>query len=131
MGISLQWDKEDKAIIRWEFEGRWTASDLLNAFDTTSALAHDAARVVYGLGVLRGTPPPDMLGITQKTIEYWPENLGGLVFIGASGLMESSFSMLKKIYRDATPKIRFVSSLEEAYDIITSMRFKDEYARKV
>lgn len=128
MGIRIQWDNPEKTIIRWEFEGRWTSEQFQEALKFATTLAQEVNHTVYGLGIMHGRVSANVLMIGQRVFNRWPANMGQFVFVGASGLLESTFSILRKVDKDA-PQVIFVNSHAEAYEIITQLHLKEVYAK--
>ena len=56
----------------------------------------------------------------------WPANMHHFVFVGAGGLVESMFSLLSRT-SPHVPRMIFVNTCAEAYEIITQLHLKEIY----
>jgi len=126
MGITVRWDNEEKTIVRWDFDGRWTADDLYEAHARTLALAGNVDHTVYGLGVVQRPAPVKVSTINEQLMGPWPANMHHFVFVGAGGLIESAFSLLART-SPLPPRMLFVATCTEAYEIITQLHLKEVY----
>jgi len=126
MAITVRWDNEEKTIIRWDFSGRWTAEDLYEAHARTMALAQAVDHTVYGLGVVQGPSPVNFSTVNEQLMGRWPVNMQRFVFVGASGLMEATFSLMART-SSRVPRMVFVETRAEAYEIITQLHLKEIY----
>jgi hypothetical protein len=128
MGISIRWDNAEKTIIRWDFEGRWTLDEFRRSLQLSTTLAEDTGHTVYGLVVMRGICPANVVQIRQYVVNQCPVNMRSLVFVGASGLVESTLSILNKLCPNA-PQSVFVATVDDAYEIITQLHLKEIYTK--
>ncbi len=126
MAITVRWDNEEKTIVRWNFSGRWTAEDLYGAHARTLALAKSVDHTVYGLGAVHSPSPLPFSTINEQLMARWPANMHHFVFVRAGGLVESMFSLLSRT-SPHVPRMIFVNTCAEAYEIITQLHLKEIY----
>jgi hypothetical protein len=126
MGIKVRWDNSEHTIIRWDFEGRWTDDDFYRAVQATGALAGSVSHVVYGLGIVGGIGPANLLDVLQAVASKWPDNIRRLILVGKAGTMKHAFSLLSRV-AGKMPKVEFFDKLDDAYERITLLYLKEVY----
>lgn len=132
MSVALQWDNEEKTILRWDFTGRWTTHEFAQSFQAAAMLVRSVGHSVYSVALVDGVSPPVLNGLGREIAAAWPGNLRIVIMVGASGLMKDAFARLGRLYlreRGQPRKIEFVPSLAEAYEMITYLHLKDVYGK--
>jgi hypothetical protein len=76
-----------------------------------------------GLGLVKGSPPKNLLLVSRYVIQNWPSNLSAIVLVGARTFTQSTFDILKKIYR-AMPPVHFADDEEGAHALIEQILAK-------
>jgi hypothetical protein len=115
MSITIQWDNQEKTVLRWDFEGTWTDDQWRQAWQTAMTLIRSVRHQVYGLGVLGSQASDRAVPLSLRAIKSWPQNLRTLVFVGSEGPRPP------KPRRGGrhNPRVIFADNLSEAYDAIT------------
>ncbi|NDJ75458.1 MAG: hypothetical protein GYB65_04290 [Chloroflexi bacterium] len=129
MGLTVQWDNTEQTVVRWDFAGRWSSDDFIDAVQHTISLAEAVPHSVYVLAMVRGVPPANLLDTGEQMVcVCWPRNLKKLLFVDATASMRSVLSLVGRACPEM-PKIEFPGTSDEAYERITQLHLIEEYAR--
>lgn len=119
MAMTVEWDNEDKTILRAETRGMWTWDDyhehLSRTFDMVKKLDH----TVHLINVRHPDsiqPAGNMIPHITRAFRSMPDNMGITVMVGMSTFTVS----MSKLFRKLFPQTRFVlaDSVEDARLII-------------
>ena len=83
MPIQVEWDGDEKRLIRWNFVGRWTARELRETIEKSNELIGAQDHVVNHIidfSKAEGMPA-NLINETRHAVEQMPKNLGQVVFI--------------------------------------------------
>lgn len=124
MGIKVEWGNAEHAIIRYEFEPRWSWGDLYAASDEGTAWLDSVAHRVDFIADLRATRhlPADFMQHAGRIAGGTHPRRGIVVVVGASPVLRGLSNTLGFVYRKATQDLRFADSLEEARTVIAAER---------
>jgi hypothetical protein len=127
MAISIQWDNDDKQIIRGEVNGRWTWAELHNALEKTIEMMDSVSyKVDFILDVSHSRFIPG--GATQAvqsvaTPQTHP-NEGIKVIVGANAILRFAYEAYRRINQGMgkNQEFLFAKTQDEARDLITRER---------
>lgn len=118
MPIVVSWDNEEKHILRHDFAGRWTLSDLNDAAENAWDMMHSVHhRVDVIMDVRHGNVTPSgFLSQCNRIMLRRPANAGVIVVVGASSLLISLYYVFMRTYAMVVPRftLLFADSVEEA-----------------
>lgn len=120
MGIKIMWDNDERTIMRYEFEARWSWADLYAASDEGTARLDSVDHRVDVIADLRGTShlPGDFMQHAGRIAGGTHPHRGIVVVVGASPVLRGLSNTVGFLYRKATKDLRFADSLEEARTLI-------------
>lgn len=119
--ISVDWGNQDETIIVWKFNGHWDATCFRHAVKKTMRMAKSKPYPVHGMVDMHRalTAPRDMMTLIRQAIRSnTATNYGKWVVISESQLWVNMWQMTHRLYRLKPRKIHFVSSVQEAYEIL-------------
>lgn len=118
MGIRVQWDSDEKKIVRYIYEERWTWEDLHYA---RSQVREWLEELDYQVDVIVDVQnsrlvPNGVLAQGRMFADTSHRNEGHTVVVGANGLMRSMYELFGKVYTRLSNKIviEFAGTLDEA-----------------
>lgn len=128
MPISINWDEakvdgQEKSIMRWTFDGRWTWSELVQlAAHSRNMVASVAPRkidVIVNSGP-KGYSLPSGNAIAEVTraIDMRAANLNRIVVVSSPGIFTALVRTLLKTARVSSRLMIIVSTVEEAYELV-------------
>src|SRR5689334_11655228 len=90
MPIQVEWVNDDKTLIRWNFQGRWTAKELHETIKTSNEWINGQNHTVNHITDLSQTDgvPPNIIYEARSAMRSMPRNLGQVVMIGKGGIVE-------------------------------------------
>lgn len=121
MGIRVEWDNDEKTVIRYVYEERWTWEDFHYArsqvrewLDTVDHRVDVIVDVRNSRLVPNGVLAQGRMFASNAPIAH--RNEGHTIVVGANSLMRSMFEMFGKVYSRLSDELEleFASSLEEA-----------------
>ena len=125
MTIHVRWCVEDKGILCWTFEGRWTWAHLRQAIAQTRELGESyTGRVDLIIDVRQmGLPPANL---TSGLLEFARMDFGfredGInVLVGMDVYLKTLWDVLSQRL-PASWQVHYAESLDEAYDLIRKNR---------
>lgn len=121
MGITIAWDNEDRTILRFVFDKRWTWDDVANAKRESDAaldsVPHLAVAIIYD-----APPdvrlPPDMLTNARRVLSSNHPKAVLLVFVLTNTMARIMINTLARISGSVGARIRVVDSVDEARQLI-------------
>ena len=122
MGIAVCWDDDEKTIIRWDFDEKWTWNDFHEAFRISMEMGEN---LTYRVDVIpNATKSPHMpigaLSEFKRLDNQLPSIVKLIVVAGTSAFTRSMIELFGKIYR--AQSWRTASSLDEAREYILKDR---------
>lgn len=123
MGISIEWDNADKAIIRVTFSGYWTWDELRDAKNRGMAMLDKAGRRVDFLVDMREMNyfPPDFGVKFRAAMEDYHPLVGIVVFVG-NAISWQLLHLLTLQYGGVGYAFAYVQTMERACQIIQQAR---------
>ena len=117
MAVIVTWDNEEKSVVRYTFEAKWTWQDLFHAFDEANRLIRSQTHVVHTILDLpseMSVPPGNVLSAVRRITTNVPPNQGKEIFVGPSAFAQRLISLTNRVYRD---NYLVTSTLAEAREI--------------
>jgi len=125
MGIEVNWDNEEKTIIQYVYEGRWTLQDFDDARAKAAKLEETVTHRIDVIVDVRKSSlvPTGAISrgkqvITTTPVSHPSEAMA--IIVGAGPLVRSIYDVVSKVYPDIVRRrgFRFARSLEEAHELI-------------
>lgn len=119
--ISVDWGNQEETIIIWKFNGQWDARMFRRAVTKTYRMAEAKPYPVHGIVDMQRAlaAPRDMITLIRQALRSGPTvKAGRWVIISESRLWPNLYAMAVRLYRLNTLDVRFVSSVQEAYDLV-------------
>jgi len=123
MSIEIQWENEEKTIIRWIFSGDFTWEDYDEGDKKLASMIADIDHnfaTIFDLSQMT-TLPRYAVSQYPRLIRDVPARQEMLIIIGMNRLVRSLGSIFTRVYR---MNIHFVPSLEDALALIKEKRSK-------
>lgn len=126
MGIAVVWDDDEKTIIRWDFDEKWTWDEFHEAFRISLEMSEN---ITYRVDVIpNATKSPHMpigaLAEFKRLDSQLPDIVKLIVVAGTSAFTRSMIELFGKIYR--AQSWRTASSLDEARGYIIKDRQREQ-----
>ncbi|MCL4256098.1 MAG: hypothetical protein KJ043_20240 [Anaerolineae bacterium] len=126
MGIAVVWDDDEKTIIRWDFDEKWTWDDFHEAFRISMEMGE---KLTYRVDVIpNATQSPHMpvgaLAEFKRLDSQLPDIVKLIVVAGTSAFTRSMIELFGKIYR--AQSWRTAPSLDEARRYILHDRQREQ-----
>lgn len=119
MSVSAQWDNEEKTVIRYDMQGRWTWDEFYLAYEEAKTMLRSVPHTVHFItqpldslsnGYMPTSALTHIINIYRKALP----NSGATVTIGNSNFARAMVSILGRVAPNAANKFLFAKSLEEA-----------------
>ena len=120
MSIKVVWDNEEKTIVRYVFDARWTWDE----FYVARAEAYrQIDSVQHRVGVIFDTPPniglpSNMITHSKSAVNKTHSNTIVVVVVAQNMYLRTMLTMVMKLSKKAGVMMRLASSLEEARMIV-------------
>ena len=116
MSITVNWDNDDKTVIRYDFADKWDWADFraatVEAFALTRSVPHRVDSISnFHLGA---NLPPDALFQFSRIMKVAPSNRGTTVIVGGTTFINNLVSIFSKIYKPLGKRLLIASTLDEA-----------------
>lgn len=127
MGISVNWLDENRSIVLWEVEGKWTWDDYRQAQSHADALVRDIA---YKVDVIldfteNRSLPFNILSQMRFERPQQPEKRGRVVIVGASPFVIKMMDLLYTVNPNLGDRFFTAATLDEARRRLTEARVRD------
>ena len=128
MPIHIDWDNDQKDVIRWDFEGRWDWEMVNEATERSVELRktvkHDRSIAVI-LNLKHFTPlSTSALRETRNALLLRPENREIVVVVGRSAYTRTIVDIFRRRYIELADQFIGVESLSAARSLIRERRGK-------
>ena len=120
MGIRIEWGNEDRTILYYRFDPRWTWDDFFtakrDAYDRIEAAGHR-------VGVIMDSPPdvqlpPNLLTNMRSALHNKHENTEIVVVVIRQQFLRSMINVLLRISIVATRTMQMAANGDEALEIV-------------
>jgi hypothetical protein len=124
MSITVQWDNNDKTVIRYDFTGYWTWTEFRQRAQEAFAMTRSVEyRVDTISNFLPGTHiPRDAFIHFQRIMTEAPKNRGVNVIVGASPFIRTLVTIFSRFYAQLGKRLILSDSLEAARHILDKQR---------
>ncbi len=130
MSIQVQWDNEQKTVVRWDFTGNWKWDEFLLAQHESNKLLSSVDYMVDIIGNVEQSRllPPSALTVYRSTLKNTAPNLGLIILVGSSPFIRQMVGIFMKISRFKGPgsDFRFADSNGQARTMIAAYRSRVE-----
>jgi hypothetical protein len=132
--ITINWGKEDKTVLLYEFEDGWSVEDLTDALDAGVEVAgrydHDMDVIVdlsksgvpdlFGMGM--GKAFQQAMNRTSDHMDSSDKELGLIVIVAGNGIIRNTLRSLMQMHHRLSDKIAVADSRAEALNTIEAYR---------
>jgi hypothetical protein len=121
MGISAQWDNEEKTVILVTFEAEWTWDDVIAIDAQATAMYDSVGHQVDLIADLRENKlvVSGILSYARSLLTTnWHPLVGIVIVVGISSQVRALFDAAAAVTGKRWERVRFVNSLEEARGLI-------------
>ncbi len=124
MGVSTQWDNEEKTVIRYVYEGKWTWDEYYPEHQKAREMTKSVEHTVHVLVDVRNGAllPKGALTHSRSALTNKPENEGITIIVGANLFIQVMANAVRRIYPEPFKQYRFVSTIEEAYALLAEQK---------
>jgi hypothetical protein len=121
MPIHLEWDNEDKTIIRFDFDGVWTWDDFVTKHNEANAMISGVDHTVDLILDLQksGSRPSNLFTNIKRFESDKAPNQGRLVVVRDGQFIKVMLSTYTRLFGSKTnPDLTRVDTLEEARNLL-------------
>lgn len=124
MPISVRWDNEEKNRLYYEFLNKWTWDEFDTVYADVYKMLDTVSHKVDAIVDLRESNllPQNTLTEMRRLTFQQHANGGITVFITDNGFAHAIYGILTGVLRQAKNIFRIARTVEEAYEIIDSVR---------
>lgn len=124
MSITVQWDNDDKTVIRYDFTGYWNWTEFREQAQTAFAMTRSVEHHVDTISnFLPGTHiPKDAFLHFRRVMTDAPPNRGVNVIVGASQFIRVLVTVFSRVYTQLGKRLILADSLEDARHILAKQR---------
>ncbi len=120
MAITMSWANDQRTVIYYAVEGRWSWNELYAVINHAHALMDGVNHRVDSIIDLRkslGVPGGPMWHGRRLASNRHP-NTGRMVFVGAPPFLSTLFDTMRRIYPEAVARVMFAETPEEAQALL-------------
>ncbi|MFN8375086.1 MAG: hypothetical protein U0694_19695 [Anaerolineae bacterium] len=120
MSVRVLWDNEQKTIVRYVVEGKWTWEEMYPAYNQAIEMEKAQPHRVHVILDMRkaiGVPANVMMHM-KNISDKQPANIGLSVFVTNSSFIHSLYQIGIKFYNKIEYYFRVAETLETAYSMI-------------
>ncbi len=122
MGISVKWDNDEKTIIQYVFDGRWTWNDLYAALDKVKEMSGSVDHRVDAIINFSNAdliPSGSIFSFdgkknAQKLAQKANEARGTIVIAGANGFIKGIYDTFRLFDKHISSGVHFTDSVKQA-----------------
>jgi len=98
MPINVEWENDQKTLIRWDLLGHWTALELRQTIQKSNEMISEQDHTVNHIIDLSQSDavPGNIIGESRYAMRVMPKNLGRVVIITKHGFIESVSKTLQR-----------------------------------
>jgi hypothetical protein len=124
MGITVQWDNDEKTVIRYDFRGYWDWAEFREKAEEAFAMTRSVSYKVDTISnFTHGTSiPRDAMFQFQRIMTNAPTNRGVNCIIGISQFIRILVTVFSQIYTKLGERLIIADSLEHARLILKQRR---------
>jgi hypothetical protein len=118
MSVQVRWDNEQKTVIFYEFDGKWTWDEFYPAFEQARTMLAEVAHIVDFICVFERVGgyfmPLNLLFHIRKIYTNAPPNIGVTLLVGHFSELGVIYNMIKRVYPLIAERYVIASTLDEA-----------------
>jgi hypothetical protein len=129
MPISLNWNDDDKTILRLIFWNEWDLDEYVRQFEVVIDAIKTVAHPVDILVDLRTdsfVPKGNTLRVFRHVLDNLPDNAGIIVYVNDNHVQRHMFNTQLSFYNTLRRRhkrhLQMVETLDEAYELIDQFR---------
>jgi len=124
MTIKVSWDSDEKTIIRYDFEGKWTWAEFHTATEDAFALTRTVPHTVDSISnFMPGAAlPGDALFQFRRAMSNAPSNRGITVIVGGSSFIKALVGVFGKLNQALGRRLMLADTLDQARAILAARR---------
>src|SRR5690606_30177008 len=124
MPVHIDWDNDEKTVIRYDYEGKWTWDEL---YEVTKTAVEMFKSVPHRTNVIHNLTnssalPGGALSHAQRFSAQNPDNWGISVVVGTGSFVSSLIQVFRKVYRQFGERYYIAPNLDKAREIIAEHR---------
>jgi hypothetical protein len=128
MAVQVCWDDDQKTIVRYDFDARWTWDDFYEAYyqaiDMQASVTH-RVDAIFDMQQTRRLPDNALLHLRNLS-EKQPANMGYTVIVSSNSFILSLYTLAIQNHAKIAHYFRLVHKLEQAYSLISHARDTSE-----
>lgn len=131
MPIQAKWNNDEKTVLRYDFEGRWTWDEY---FGVMAQITNMMKSVDHRVDAIANMKPGIMptsgsaMSSARSALRKLPPNCGVVVVV-TNSFISAMLALFKQFDRDLGKLLRGATSVEEAHRIIEQEREKVSVGR--
>jgi hypothetical protein len=125
MSIKVEWDNDEKSVMRYTVEGAWTWDEFYEARDQASGLIEESPYASIGAIIdfrAGNFMPRNALSHFHQVSRTSNPRSGLAVMVGASGFVTALFHLMSRVYGSVEDKMRLAEDMDEARAILAQTR---------
>jgi hypothetical protein len=131
MPVTIQWDNEEKSIVRMQYVGRWTWEELYAATTQSHTMLDEVDHKVDFIHdwLKSNAIPANAIVHSKNLIEKRHPNVGIVVLVWTNPVIKAMWTAFSsKVYANLTKRYTFwlTSSIEEARDKLTQFHAEEQ-----
>lgn len=128
MPVTVEWDNDEKTVIRYTFTDKWDWGDFWDSARESTRLSQTVTHTVDVIGDLTGTHiiPARGLQHLRTVTRIRPANRGVVYFYGANRFVYQMIDSMLRMAPNMTSDYNMVATAEDAYAAIAAARAKRE-----
>ncbi len=129
MSVRLEWDNEERSVIRYIFEGQWTWEDYFAARDEAHTHLESAAGLIcFIYDVQTNSAPPAFITTTKSVLKHIHPRTGYVVFVLHHLFMKVLYDTFTRVVPYRRQGYTSASSLAEARHKIAQWQSSEQPA---
>ncbi|MDX1991195.1 MAG: hypothetical protein SF029_02320 [bacterium] len=123
MSITVDWDNNEKTIIRQTYVGKWTWDEFYASCEEFALLAQTVPHTVHMLIDMRHAGPLPGGALSHiGALNRLPPNMGRIVAVGVGSFVMRMFNVAAAVRPAVKERILIVATLDEAYSHLKESR---------
>lgn len=134
MGIYVEWDNEDRTVLRYTYEDFWSWDEFYSASAQARSMLETARHEVNTIVDMRSSTvmPRGMLAQARRALDQaCHSNQGLIIGVGVNRFLETMYEFARQAHPDILEQINIVlaPTMEDAYQILDQQRAEREPVR--
>ena len=117
MSVIVTWDNDEKTILRYQFGGKWTWDEYLEALQDGRTMMANVSHYVCILNDMHETAflPPNFVTLARNVIGSRPDNTGLAIFYTSSQFFKAMYRVLESLLPDVPTNYIISTTEADAY----------------